>query len=190
MRDSNGGKGGDNIFRSKVRLRVVTLAHVAERTGLAMVGASCGLFVAAAVDHSSIEGLRSLGICFAMIVIGALGFYLGVDVPSPSAETSEHPLFSVSPTTKINSVEVLSAAGTFLAAIAVLVSVDLIVFDADLPTPWILAFGLSWLIGTAMQVVAGIAARLRESTRVHLDGVRKYESPDGRKQPALSSAHF
>lgn len=188
MRDSNGGRDEDNVFRSKVRLRVVKFAHVAERTGLAMVGASCGLFVAAGVDHSSIESLRSLDICFAMIAIGALGFYLGVDVPSSSAGTSEQPLFSKSPAT--NSVEILSAAGTFLAAIAVLVSVNLVVFDADFPTPWILAFGFSWLIGTAMQVVAGIAARLQKSGRVHLDGVRKYENPDGQKEPALSSAHF
>jgi len=60
MRESDDGKGRDNILRSTVRLRVAKLAHVAERVGLAMVGASCGLFVAVGASHASIETLRSV----------------------------------------------------------------------------------------------------------------------------------
>ena len=36
VRESNDRKGGDNIFRSTVRLRVAKMAHVDERVGLAM----------------------------------------------------------------------------------------------------------------------------------------------------------
>jgi hypothetical protein len=190
MRESDDGKRGGYIFRSTVRLRVAKLARVTERVGLAMVGASCGLFVAVVASHASNEILRSLGVSFAMIVIGALGFYLGIDVPSPPAQAGEQPLFSDSATTKIDSVEVLSAAGTFLAATAAVVSVCLIVFDADLQTPWTQAFGFSWLIGAAMQVIAGTAARVRNSARVQLDGARKYGRIGEQKGPALSPTSF
>ena len=36
IHEPNDRKGGDNIFRSAVRLRVAKMAHVAERVGLAM----------------------------------------------------------------------------------------------------------------------------------------------------------
>jgi hypothetical protein len=186
MRESDDGKGGGHVFRGTVRLRIAKLARVTQRVGLAMAGASCGLFVAVVASHASIETLRSLGVSFAMIVIGALGFYLGIDVPPPPVRAGERPHFSRSTTTKVDSVEVLSAAGTFLAATAAIISVCLIVFDADLQTPWTLAFGFSWLIGAAMQVIAGVAARFRNSARIRLDRARKYRRIGEQKRPALS----
>lgn len=170
MRESDDRNGGDDIFRNTVELRVAKLAHVTERAGLAMVGASCGLFVAVGASHADIETLRSVGVSFVIVVIGALGFYLGIDVPSAPVPAGEQPLFSNTGTKRIDPVEMLSAAGTFLTAAAVLMSVCVIVLDADLQSPWTLAFGSSWLIGAAMQVIAGTAARVRNSTRVHQDG--------------------
>src|SRR3954447_2713555 len=63
-----------------MRTRVSRFAHVLERTGLAMAGAACGLFVAAHVG-SSIAIFTSLGFIFVMMIAGAVGFYLGIDTP-------------------------------------------------------------------------------------------------------------
>ena len=60
-------------------------------------------------------------------------------------------------------VELLSSAGTFLAAIAAFISVYSIVTDADTTTATssLLAFG--WLLGVMMQIVAGLTARMRKT---------------------------
>src|SRR6185295_9656661 len=63
-----------------VRVRVRKFAHFLERTGLAMAGAACGLFVGAHVG-SAISLLTSQGFLLLMMLIGAIGFYLGIDTP-------------------------------------------------------------------------------------------------------------
>ena len=60
-------------------------AHVLERTGLALMGASCGLFVAAHVGRADIDLLGSSGAVLAMMLYGALGFYVGIDFPAGSS---------------------------------------------------------------------------------------------------------
>ena len=82
MREFLEGEDEHHIFARTNRWRFSTFAHVTERVGLAMAGASGGLFVAAGVSHASTEILQSIGIVFAMIALGAVGFYLGIDVPS------------------------------------------------------------------------------------------------------------
>ena len=57
---------------------VSRLAHVVERTGLAMAGAMCGTFVAAYLTRA---GIDSIGFIAAMILVGIIGFYLGIDIP-------------------------------------------------------------------------------------------------------------
>jgi hypothetical protein len=57
-----------------MQFRVRKGAHVLERLGLAMAGASCGLFVAAHVG-SSIAALTSQGFLVVMMIVGAIGFY-------------------------------------------------------------------------------------------------------------------
>src|ERR1700730_4506741 len=59
-------------------------AHVMERIGLAIVGALCGLFVAAMVAKANIEEVNSLGALFSAVLYGSLGFYLGTNIPSLS----------------------------------------------------------------------------------------------------------
>src|SRR5271155_1834912 len=64
-----------------MRARVRKFAHLLERIGLAMAGAASGLFVAAHVG-SSIALFTSLGFVVAMMIGGAIGFYLGIDTPA------------------------------------------------------------------------------------------------------------
>src|SRR3954466_12364054 len=53
-------------------------AHVLERTGLALTGASCGLFVAVHVGRANIELIGSAAAVLGMMIYGAAGFYLGI----------------------------------------------------------------------------------------------------------------
>ena len=66
-----------------MRFRVRKSAHVLERIGLAMAGASCGLFVSAHVG-SSIGAPTSQGFLLSMMIVGAIAFYLGIDTPQMS----------------------------------------------------------------------------------------------------------
>ena len=88
-----------------MRFRVRKSAHVLERLGLAMAGAACGLFVAAHVG-STFDALTSQGFLLCMMIVGAIGFYLGIDTP----QLPFHPAMTI-PT--IDAAEFLSAVGTF-----------------------------------------------------------------------------
>ena len=57
-------------------------AHVMERTGLALTGAACGLFVAAHLGRADIDLIGSAVAVLAIMLYGAAGFYLGIDLPS------------------------------------------------------------------------------------------------------------
>ena len=87
-----------------MRSRVQKFAHVLERLGLAMAGAASGLFVAIHVG-SSIDALTTEAFLLAMMIGGAVGFYLGIDTP---------PQLSHAPG-KINAPELLSAVGIIMA---------------------------------------------------------------------------
>lgn len=137
-----------------MQFRVRKAAHVLERIGLAMAGASCGLFVAAHVG-SSIAALTSQGFLVVMMIGGAIGFYLGIDTP---------PLAFQGPGGsggKIDTAEFLSAAGTFLATLTAFVSVGVIVFREDPRIFWTIIIMLGWVVGVMMQIIAGIVARTR-----------------------------
>jgi hypothetical protein len=93
-----------------------------------------------------------------MIVIGPAGFYLGIDIPRP-------PPTGLAGPAKADLVELFSAQGTFLAAIAALVSVFAIVFDGLPSRVWEFAIGSWWVLGVVMQIGAGLAGRLRLARR-------------------------
>lgn len=133
------------------------LAHIVERTGLALTGGSCGLFVAAHVARAGLI-YSSVGI-LAMMLYGAAGFYLGIDLPRPSERVHELPLRGFSP--KHDMVELFSAAGTFLAAIAAVISVASIIVDNVAHEASALAIVLAWAVGASLQIAAGVLARLR-----------------------------
>ena len=142
-----------------MRLRIRKLAHVLERTGLAMAGAASGLFVAAHVG-STISTFTSQGFILVMMVGGAVGFYLGIDTPplpfqehgqAPGGETSE----------KIDAAEFLTASGTFMATAAAFVSVGIIVLRENPRIAWTMVIMAGWVLGVTMQIVAGAISRTR-----------------------------
>jgi hypothetical protein len=140
-----------------MRSRVRRFAHVLERIGLAMVGAACGLFVAAHVG-SSIAVFTSQGFLLIMMIGGAVGFYLGIDTP-PLPEPKGEPASAGG--TKVDSADLLSAVGTFLAALTAFASVSLIVLRQDLHVYGTMLIMTGWVVGVMMQIIAGAIARAR-----------------------------
>ena len=143
-----------------MQFRVRKSAHVLERIGLAMAGASSGLFVGAHVG-SSFAALTSQGFLVVMMVGGAIGFYLGIDTPplafhGPNGEPSKG-----SSVGKIDAAEFLSAAGTFLATLTAFLSVSVIVFRENPHIFWTIMIMLGWVVGPIMQIIAGTIARTR-----------------------------
>jgi len=136
-------------------------AHVLERSGLALTGASCGLFVAAHVGRASIDLIGSATAVMAMMLYGAAGFYLGIDLPPAPPDHRMHLPLRSGLGSRADVVELLSAAGTFLAAVAAVVSVSSIVLDETARPSGAILIGLAWAIGTTMQIAAGISARTR-----------------------------
>ena len=129
------------------------LAHVLERSGLAMAGGACGLFVAAYMARTQVEALSAAWVILAVMILGGLGFYLGVDVPPPANPPRE----GEGP----DRVEILSAFGTFLAALMTLISVAVVILDIYPRLFWPAIILLGWLIGALLQIAAGIIARVR-----------------------------
>ena len=143
-----------------MQFRVRKAAHILERIGLAMAGASSGLFVGVHVG-SSIATLTSQGFLVVMMIVGAIGFYLGIDTPplafhGPNGEPSKD-----GSGRKIDTAEFLSAVGTFLATLTAFVSVGVIVLRENPHTFWSIIIMLGWVVGVMMQIVAGAIARTR-----------------------------
>jgi hypothetical protein len=143
-----------------MQFRVRKSAHVLERIGLAMAGASSGLFVGAHVG-SSFAALTSQGFLVVMMVGGAIGFYLGIDTPPLAFHGSNGEPSKGSSVGKIDAAEFLSAAGTFLATLTAFLSVGVIVLREDPRIVWTITIMLGWVVGVMMQIVAGVVARTR-----------------------------
>jgi hypothetical protein len=123
---------------------------VLERTGLAMAGAASGLFVAIHVG-SSVGALTTQAFLLSMMIGGAVGFYLGIDTPPQASH----------PPDEVDAPELLSAVGTFLAALAAFASVAVIVLRADPHILWTGVIMTGWSLGVSMQIVSGAIARWR-----------------------------
>ena len=136
-----------------MRFRVRKTAHVFERLGLAMAGAACGLFVGAYVG-SAIPVLTTQGFLLLMMLLGVVGFYLGIDTPQlPFDDAHSH----------IDAAELLSSAGTLCATLTALASVAVIVLRLEPhdALTWLVLLG--WIAGVAMQIIAGAKARMRKA---------------------------
>ena len=136
-----------------MRVRVRKAAHVFERIGLAMAGAACGLFVSAHVG-SSIGALTSQAFLLAMMMVGTIAFYLGIDTPQLPFHGDDDP--------RIDAAEFLSALGTFLATLTAFVSVGIIILREEPRIAWTWLIFIGWVFGIAMQIVAGAKARMRK----------------------------
>ena len=139
-------------------------AHVLERIGLALTGASCGLFVAAHVGRADIDLIGSAAAVFAMMIYGAAGFYLGIDLPHAPADHHMHLPLRYGLGTKADAVELLSAVGTFLAAIAAVISVSSIVLDETAHATSAVLICAAWAVGATSQIAAGAIARRKVDT--------------------------
>lgn len=143
-----------------MRTRVRIVAHILERLGLAMAGAASGLFVAALVG-SSYAILTNQAFLLLMMVGGAVGFYLGIDTPPLSVGVTNVKPSDGAWVGRIDTPELLSAIGTFLAAFSAFACVGVIVLRHDPHLAWTSMIMAGWVIGVAMQIIAGTIARLR-----------------------------
>jgi hypothetical protein len=139
-------------------------AQIIERIGLAIMGALCGLFVAALVAKANIEAINSIGVLFSAVLYGSIGFYLGTNIPSLHAGAPGRSISHGGSSPKAFPIVLASGAGTFLAAFAALVSVYMIVFDETPPVIWNVGIGFWWMVGVLLQLAAGTAARLGQFT--------------------------
>jgi hypothetical protein len=96
-----------------------------------------------------------------MMIYGAAGFYLGIDLPHLPADHDMHLPLRHGLGTKADKVELLSAAGTFLAAVAAVISVVSIVLDETAHATSAVLICLAWAIGATLQIAAGIIARTK-----------------------------
>jgi hypothetical protein len=146
-----------NNTRAELSFLVSRLAHMVERSGLAMVGAICGTFVAAYLAKANIDPFDSISFIASMILVGMIGFYLGVGIPRLRARHIK--LGAKRSLPQWDTVELLSATGTFLAAVAALTSVYAIVFDEPPQGLWEFVIVSWWLLGVTMQIGAGVIGR-------------------------------
>jgi hypothetical protein len=98
------------------------------------------------------------------MIYGGAGFYLGIDLPPAPADHQMHLPLRHGLGTKADAVELLSAAGTFLAAIAAVISVASIVLDETAHAISALLICLAWAVGATLQIAAGIIARRKVET--------------------------
>ena len=142
-----------------MRAQVRKFAHVLERLGLAMAGAASGLFVAALVG-SSFALLTSQAFLLGMMIVGAVGFYLGIDAPPllfhPANDRPSNGVVG-----RVDTAEFLSAVGTFLATFSAFASVGVIVLRHDPHIAWTGMIMAGWVVGVTMQIIAGAIARSR-----------------------------
>ncbi|RZN12095.1 hypothetical protein CWO91_05985 [Bradyrhizobium genosp. SA-3] len=144
------------------RSSLIQAAHLLERIGLAAVGATCGLYVGATLLRQKGGLFESGWIVLLMMIYGAVSFYIGIDLSRTFARKS------ISSTSEeyngSEAVEIMSAAGTFSAAIAATLSVSILVLDQSLPNGLIVFVAGCWMVGSSLQVAAGTMARSYEVT--------------------------
>ena len=171
-RDANLGSDhclvSDRMIRrrthSDARSTISRSAHILERIGLALTGGSCGLFVAAHIGRANIELIGSTASVFAMMIYGAAGFYLGIDVPHPPPDHEMHLAAAIMASARRpTQSNCSSAAGTFVAAVAAVISVSSIVLDETPHAASALLIGLAWAVGATLQIAAGVIARKKRS---------------------------
>lgn len=91
--------------------------------------------------------------------VGTIGFYLGIDIPRVQGLQVPFPDQNARSTLVL--VDLLSATGTFVAVVAALISVYVILFDEVLQLTWTLTLGFLWLLGVTTQIGCGAIARRR-----------------------------
>jgi hypothetical protein len=132
------------------------IADVVEHAGFAVAGAMCGTFVAAQLTRLNPALFDSIGFIAATVLVGMIGFYLGIDVPRLRASLASPAIARP----RVDPIQLLSASGTFLATVAALNSLYALVFDEAPRRGWGYMVACWWLLGVATQIGAGVAGRL------------------------------
>jgi hypothetical protein len=135
---------------------LIRLAHLLERTGLATAGGSCGLYVAAILMRLGDEPFGSVWFILLVMLYGAFGFYVGIDLPGRPAQRSISWEGSKRDT---DAAEIFGAIGTSLAAGAAFLSVSIIVLDQAVAQILIVLVACCWVAGSSLQIAAGAIAR-------------------------------
>ena len=125
-----------------------------------MAGASGGLFVAALVGSSFVQ-LASQAFLLVLMIVGAIGFYLGIDTPALPFHQANGSPSNGATGRRVDTAEFLSAVGTFLATLSAFASVSVIVLRYDPHIAWAATIMAGWVLGVAMQIIAGAIARTR-----------------------------
>ena len=127
---------------------------VVGRSGQAMAGAMCGIFVAAQLTMTSPATFDFPEFIAVMVLSGIVGFYLGIDMPGPALAAGRlgRALLLMKPA---------GAIGTFLAALAALISIYDFVFEEPPGPVWEAMLAGGWMLGVTMQSAAGLVTRLR-----------------------------
>ena len=154
-----------NDTRSSNRFPKGRVTHVLERFNLAITSVLSGLFVAAHLAKANVDVFDSVGLVFAMIRFGIIGFHLGNDIPPLPSRASLIGISDFELSSCVDVTELLRAAGAFLATVAALVSVYVVVFDEVLPAIWTIIVGLCWMFGVTMQIIVGIRVRMTLAPR-------------------------
>ncbi|MFB9268975.1 hypothetical protein ACFFWD_38655 [Bradyrhizobium erythrophlei] len=163
----------DRTAHARELMLISEVAHVVERSGLAMAGAMGGTFVAAQLGKIHVAMFDSIEFVAMSVLMGSVGFYLGIDIPRRAAFAAR--------LRRVDVVELLSASGTFLAAAAALVSVYGIILDEVPRRAWELVIGSWWMGGVAMLATAGLLGRQRLAQKVAaISGApARYPAPRG-----------
>jgi hypothetical protein len=136
---------------------LIKSAHLLERIGLAVIGGSCGLFVAEGLMRRGTESSISGWIVLLMMLYGAFSFYVGIDLPGrPTQRSTPRLPEEWNPT---DAAEIFSAAGTFLAGIAAFLSVSIVALDEPVRDGLTVLVGCCWAIGSSLQIASGAIAR-------------------------------
>lgn len=132
-----------------------TLALILDRLGLALIGAASGLFVAAV---SGVDLIDSTEVMLAMMLYGAIGFYLGIDLPQPHYMNLQPPHgLGVGP----ERLRLLTAVATFFIAVVTVVSIFNIVLGETVDTRRAEIIFWGWVISATMQIAAGAVTRIK-----------------------------
>jgi hypothetical protein len=144
------------------RSSLIKSAHILERIGLAAVGASCGLYVGATLLRQKGGLFESGWIVLLTMLYGGISCYVGIDL---SGNVARNPTSSISEEWNGSEpAEIMSAAGTFVAAIAATLSISILVLDQSLPDGLIGFLAGCWVVGSSLQVAAGTMARSQDSS--------------------------
>ena len=131
-----------------------------------MIGIACGLFVAALVAQIGDGQFASFTLFALAMGGGAAGFYSGIDIPPHTTTPGS-----------LDTTELMGAMGTFLAALAALCSVYMIVGDVRPTMGWTIIDGACWILGVILQTVSGIVARLQDAGKAIETIERQHTQP-------------